>query len=131
MTACRGTETSNSLLQPYFPLPCFGWCRNVAIGYLTTNCSAYANHCLPETCSRPKHWGRLVFDPKTKTLLREGIPNIINPLDKKALEAALQLVREGGGEVIALSMAPPSTLTPVLREGFAMGARPVRPAVGS
>jgi electron transfer flavoprotein beta subunit len=69
----------------------------------------------------PKHWSRLGLDPKTKTLLREGIPTIINPLDRKALEAALQLREKEGGEVITLSMAPPSALS-VLREGLAMGA---------
>ena len=69
----------------------------------------------------PRHWSRLALDPKTKTLVREGIPDIINPLDKKALEAALQLREKEGGEVITLSMAPPSALS-VLREGLAMGA---------
>ncbi len=69
----------------------------------------------------PKHWSRLALDPKTKTLIREGIPNIINPLDKKALEAALQLREREGGEVITISMAPISA-RPVLREGLAMGA---------
>ena len=69
----------------------------------------------------PKQWHRLGLDPKTKTLIREGIPNIINPLDKKALEAALQLREKEGGEIITLSMAPASAM-PVLREGLAMGA---------
>jgi electron transfer flavoprotein beta subunit len=69
----------------------------------------------------PKHWSRLRLDPGTKTLIREGIPNIINPLDKKALESALQLREKEGGEVFTLSMAPPYT-TPVLREALAMGA---------
>jgi electron transfer flavoprotein beta subunit len=69
----------------------------------------------------PKHWSRLGLDPKTKTLIREGIPNIINPLDKKALEAALQLREKEGGEVITISMTPPSAIS-VLREGLAMGA---------
>jgi electron transfer flavoprotein beta subunit len=69
----------------------------------------------------PKHWSRLALDPETKTLIREGIPNIINPLDRKALEAALQLREKEGGEVMTLSMAPSSTM-PVLREGLAMGA---------
>ena len=69
----------------------------------------------------PKYWSRLGLDPKTKTLIREGIPNIINPSDKKALEAALQLREKESGEVISLSMAPPYT-TPVLREALAMGA---------
>jgi electron transfer flavoprotein beta subunit len=69
----------------------------------------------------PKHWGRLRLNPETKTLIREGIPSIINLLDKKALEAALQLREKRGGEVILLSMAPPFT-THVLREALAMGA---------
>jgi electron transfer flavoprotein beta subunit len=45
----------------------------------------------------------------------------MNPLDRKALEAALQLREKEGGEVITLSMAPPSAMS-VLREGLAMGA---------
>jgi electron transfer flavoprotein beta subunit len=69
----------------------------------------------------PKYWNRLELDPKTKTLVREGIPNIINPLDRKALEAALRLRDEKGGDVVTLSMAPPYTLS-VLREALAMGA---------
>lgn len=69
----------------------------------------------------PKHWSRLGLDPKTKTLIREGIPNVINPLDRKALEAALQLREKEGGEVITISMAPRSAM-PTLREGLAMGA---------
>jgi electron transfer flavoprotein beta subunit len=69
----------------------------------------------------PKHWSQLRLDPKTKTLIREGIPNIINPLDKNALEAALQLREKAGGDVTVLSMAPPNVL-PVLREALAMGA---------
>ncbi len=68
----------------------------------------------------PRYWNRLGLDPETKTLLRDGIPNIINPLDKKALEAALQLREREGGEVVTVSMAPPNT-TPVLREALSMG----------
>jgi len=63
----------------------------------------------------------LRLDPQTKTLVREGIPNVINPLDRKALEAALRLREKDGGEVIVLTMAPPYTVT-VLREALAMGA---------
>src|SRR4030042_2608012 len=69
----------------------------------------------------PKYWGQLRLDPKTKTLIRGESPSIINPLDKKALEAALQLREREGGEVVVLSMAPPN-VTPVLREALAMGA---------
>ena len=68
----------------------------------------------------PKHWHRLGLDPRTKTLVREGIPNVINPLDRKALEAALRLREKDGGEVVILTMAPFYTLT-ALREALAMG----------
>lgn len=69
----------------------------------------------------PKHWDKVSMDPETKTLKREGIPSVINPLDKHAIEAALTLRESHGGEVILLSMAPPFAKTN-LREGLAMGA---------
>ncbi len=47
------------------------------------------------------------FDPKTGTLIREGVPSIINPHDLDAVELALKVRDKYGGEVIALSMAPP------------------------
>jgi len=68
----------------------------------------------------PKHWNKLKLDPETRTLIREGIPSTINPLDKHALEAALTLREANGGEVVILSMAPPDML-PVLKEALAMG----------
>lgn len=69
----------------------------------------------------PKEWGRLAMDPETKTLIREGIPSIINPLDKHALEAALQLKEGTGVEVVVVSMAPPFNAS-LLKEALAMGA---------
>ena len=69
----------------------------------------------------PKHWDKVSMDPETKTLKREGIPLILNPLDKHALEAALALRESHGGEVVLLSMAPPFA-QPLIREGLAMGA---------
>ncbi|MBM4274520.1 MAG: electron transfer flavoprotein subunit beta/FixA family protein [Deltaproteobacteria bacterium] len=69
----------------------------------------------------PQAWDRLRMDPVTKTLIREGIPSIINPLDKHALEAALEIKDARGAEVALLSMAPPSS-QPVLRQALAMGA---------
>ncbi|MGB8993228.1 MAG: electron transfer flavoprotein subunit beta/FixA family protein [Desulfobaccales bacterium] len=69
----------------------------------------------------PQAWDRLRMDPVTKTLIREGIPSVINPLDKQALEAALEIKDTPGAEVVLLSMAPDSSL-PVLREALAMGA---------
>lgn len=69
----------------------------------------------------PKQWDKVSMDPKTQTLIREGIPSVINPLDKNAIEAALSIQDVHGGEVVLLSMAPPSA-TSTLREGLAMGA---------
>jgi electron transfer flavoprotein beta subunit len=69
----------------------------------------------------PKEWGRLRMDPDTKTLLREEIPSVINPLDKHAIEAALEIKDDCGAEVVLLAMAPLEA-RPVLREALAMGA---------
>lgn len=68
----------------------------------------------------PKQWSKVAMDPITQTLNREGIPSIINPLDKHALEAALSVQEAQGGEVVLLSMAP-SFADCTLREGLAMG----------
>lgn len=69
----------------------------------------------------PRHWDKVTMDPVTQTLRRDGIPTVINPLDKNALEAALTLRQESGGEVVLLSMAPPFARS-ILREALAMGA---------
>ncbi len=69
----------------------------------------------------PKHWNRIAIDPETQTLLREGIPSTINPLDRNALETALSLRESEGGEVVVVSMAPPDA-QPIMREALAMGA---------
>ncbi len=47
------------------------------------------------------------IDPKTGTLIRQGVPSIVNPNDLAAVELALRLRDQHGGEVIAVSMAPP------------------------
>jgi electron transfer flavoprotein beta subunit len=61
------------------------------------------------------------IDPATGTLIRDGVPSIMNPDDKAALEAALRLKDAMGAEVTALSMGPTQAET-VLREALAMGA---------
>lgn len=61
------------------------------------------------------------LDPKTGTLIREGIPSIINPDDKAGLEAALRLKDTVGAEVTVLSMGP-AQADAALREALAMGA---------
>ena len=68
----------------------------------------------------PKYWKNLTIDPVLKVLVREGMPNVINPLDRNALEEALIIKERQGGEVIILSMAPPFCLS-VLREALAIG----------
>jgi electron transfer flavoprotein beta subunit len=69
----------------------------------------------------PKAWDRLKMDPVSKTLIREGIPSVINPLDKHAVEAGLELKDRFGAEVVLLSMAPVDA-QPVLGEVLAMGS---------
>ena len=61
------------------------------------------------------------IDPVTNTLIRNGVPSIVNPFDKNALEAALQLKDKYGAEVTVLSMGP-GQAAEALRECYAMGA---------
>lgn len=60
------------------------------------------------------------LDPKTNTLIREGVPSIINPDDKAGVEAALELAEATGGEVTVICMGPPQADV-ALREALAMG----------
>jgi electron transfer flavoprotein beta subunit len=61
------------------------------------------------------------IDPNSNTLIREGIPSIMNPFDKNAIELALTIKEKHGAEIIAISMGPPQA-EEVLREALAMGA---------
>ena len=61
------------------------------------------------------------INPETGTLMREGVPSIMNPDDKAALEAALRIKDASGARVIGLSMGPRQAEA-VLREALAMGA---------
>jgi electron transfer flavoprotein beta subunit len=61
------------------------------------------------------------LDPETGSLIREGVPSIINPEDNNALEEALLLKEEHGGNVVAISMGPPQA-EEALRDALAMGA---------
>jgi electron transfer flavoprotein beta subunit len=69
----------------------------------------------------PNHYHKITIHPETKLLARKGIPAVINPADKNALEAALQLREQAGGKVVLVSMAPPDAREK-LTEGLAMGA---------
>jgi len=61
------------------------------------------------------------LDPETNTLAREGVESIMNPFDRHALEEAVRLKEEHGGEVTALSMGPPQA-EDVLKEAISCGA---------
>lgn len=61
------------------------------------------------------------IDPVTNTLIRQGVPSIVNPFDKNALEAALQLKDKYGANVTVISMGPPQAKT-ALKECLSMGA---------
>lgn len=65
------------------------------------------------------------INPETNTLIREGVPSIINPYDLHALEAALQIRERSGGKVTVITMGPPQA-EGALREAIAMGADEVR-----
>ena len=61
------------------------------------------------------------INPETNTLIREGVPSIINPYDVHAIEAALQIKEKTGGTVTVVTMGPPQA-EDALREAIAMGA---------
>ncbi|MGL5087008.1 MAG: electron transfer flavoprotein subunit beta, partial [Clostridium sp.] len=61
------------------------------------------------------------IDPKTGTLIRDGVPSIINPEDKHALEEALNIKEATGATVTVISMGPPQAQN-ALREALCMGA---------
>ncbi|BCZ44317.1 electron transfer flavoprotein subunit beta [Clostridium gelidum] len=61
------------------------------------------------------------IDPKTGTLIRDGVPSIMNPEDKHALEGALQLKETNGAKVTVITMGLPMAKA-VLREALCMGA---------
>ncbi|MDR1194103.1 MAG: electron transfer flavoprotein subunit beta/FixA family protein [Peptococcaceae bacterium] len=61
------------------------------------------------------------LDPVTNTLIRDGVPSIINPDDKAGIEAALRLKEAApDSEITVLCMGPPQADV-ALREALAMG----------
>ena len=62
------------------------------------------------------------IDPKTNTLIRDGVPSILNPDDANALEAALTIKDKLPDTIVSvISMGPPQAEN-MLRECLAMGA---------
>ncbi|MFI3298093.1 MAG: electron transfer flavoprotein subunit beta/FixA family protein [bacterium] len=60
------------------------------------------------------------LDPTTGTLIRDGVPSIINPDDKGGLELALQLKERYNAHITAITMGPLQADV-ALREALAMG----------
>jgi len=60
------------------------------------------------------------IDPVTNTLVREGIPFIVNPYDTHALEESLRLKDAAGCRVTAISMGPPNAEA-TLRKALSLG----------
>ena len=69
----------------------------------------------------PKQACNLKIDPVTKTLLRCDVPMVLNPLDKHALEAALQIKAVTEAHICVLSMGPPDAGS-IVKECMALGA---------
>jgi electron transfer flavoprotein beta subunit len=69
----------------------------------------------------PKEADQIRIDPATKTLTRGDVPLVLNPLDKNAMEAALQLKEQRDTHITVLSMGPPAAGN-IVRECLALGA---------
>jgi electron transfer flavoprotein beta subunit len=61
------------------------------------------------------------LDPVTGTMIREGVPSIMNPDDKSGLEMALELKDKYEANVTVITMGLPQA-DAILREAMAMGA---------
>ncbi len=61
------------------------------------------------------------FDPQTRTLKREGVPNEVSSFDVRALVKAVELKSNQGGEVVVFTMGPPQARE-ALTYALALGA---------
>ena len=62
----------------------------------------------------------IMIDPETHTLIREGVPSIINPFDENAVEEGLKIKEKCSGEVVVITMGPPQA-EKALRECLTIG----------
>ncbi len=60
------------------------------------------------------------LDPETKTLIRSGIENVINPFDSYALELALRFKENHGDTITVLSMGIPD-IKEILHHTYSLG----------
>ena len=63
----------------------------------------------------------LRFDNETRRMVREGVPNEVNPYDVLGISLAARLKAEHGAEVVVLTMGPPQA-SEALVQAMAMGA---------
>lgn len=63
----------------------------------------------------------LRFDERTRTVVREGVPAVTNPYDRRAFPQAAALRAAHTGEVVVATMGPPQAVE-ALRDGLACGA---------
>ncbi len=61
------------------------------------------------------------IDPVTNTLIRQGVPSIVNTFDAYALELAVRLKEKEGGDITVISMGPEQAKT-ALKECLSVGA---------
>ena len=74
----------------------------------------------------PEKYSELRIDTQTKRLVREGVPTVVDPAGRNALEAALVIMENikksgGSGTITVLSMAPDFSRDKIV-ECLAMGA---------
>jgi electron transfer flavoprotein alpha/beta subunit len=69
----------------------------------------------------PEQASDIRIDPVTRALMRGDVPLVINPLDRNAVEAALQLKEEFDAHITILSMGPPPAGN-IVKECLALGA---------
>ncbi len=69
----------------------------------------------------PDYLSKISLDPTRGTITREGVPAVINPGDRNAIEEALRIRERFSGRVIVLTMGPPQARK-ALEEALAMEA---------
>lgn len=62
------------------------------------------------------------IDPVTNTLIRAGVPSIMNPFDSYALETAIRIKEKNPGTKITVLTMGPKQAEAVLREALSVGA---------
>ena len=70
----------------------------------------------------PDTWSERTLTEPDWTLDRDAADAVIDEIDSRGVEAALQLVEKHGGEVTVVTMGP-DRATEALRKALAMGAR--------